>query len=68
MGKVDDIINEFYEGKPTKVQQKRIRYPKINLQPYFIEALEKQVRELKKEGMPEKTILQRMQKALEFHI
>lgn len=68
MSKVEEIINEFYDGKSTKLKQKRIRYPKIDLQDFYIEAMEKQIRELKKTGMKDSVILQRMQKVLEFHI
>lgn len=68
MTRTEQIINEFYQGKATKLKEQRIRFPKINLNSEYISELEKQIADLKKEGMSDKIILQRMQKALEFFV
>jgi hypothetical protein len=64
--KVDNVIEEF---KRTRViPQRRTRYPKISLHPVFEDALHRQVKLLRKEGLDDKVIEDRLQRALPFYI
>ena len=65
MNKVEKIITEY---KKTRVETKRTRYPKINLHPKFEKVLQLQISKWKKEGLTEKQIVDRMQRAIPFHV
>lgn len=63
--KVDKIINEY---KKTRVETKRIRYPKIELHPKFEQIMGLQISKLKREGLTEKQIVDRLQRAIPFYV
>ena len=65
MNKVDEIIKEY---KKTRVETKRVRYPKIDLHPKFESVLDLQIKKLKREGLDEKKIIDRLQRAIPFYV
>lgn len=65
MNKVEEIINEY---KKSRVETKRIRYPKIELHPKFESVLDLQIKKLKREGLDEKKIIDRLQRAIPFYV
>lgn len=65
MKQVDKIINEY---KKTRVETKRIRYPKIDLHPKFEKIMELQISKLKRDGLSEKQIVDRLQRAIPFYV
>lgn len=62
----EEILKEELQDK-TKLIQKRIRRPKINLQPEFERRLKAQILMNRKEGMSDKVILERLQKIIQFY-
>lgn len=65
MNKVEEVINEY---KKTRVETKRIRYPKIELHPKFEGILDLQIKKLKQDGLNEKQIVDRLQRAIPFYV
>lgn len=64
--KVNDIIKENYKSIPIK---SRIYYPRnFNLSKEFITSFKKEVLRLKGENVPEKDIIRKITRALNFHI
>lgn len=65
MNKVDKIIKEY---KKTRVETKRTRYPKIELDDDFEEILKLQISEWRKNGLNDKKIVDRFCRAIPFHV
>jgi len=63
--KVDNVINEYKSSLTTTT---RSRYPKIELHDVFIRVLDKQIKLLKKQGLSDKIIKDRLQRVIPFHI
>lgn len=63
--KVDKIINEY---KKTRMETKRVHYPKINLHPKFEQIMEIQISKLREEGLSDKKIVDRLQRAIPFYV
>ncbi len=65
MNKVDKIIKEY---KKTRVETKRTRYPKIQLNRYFKKILKLQISKWKETGLTDKQIVDRFCRAIPFHV
>lgn len=65
MNKVEEIIKEY---KKSRVETKRVRYPKIDLHPKFEGILDLQIKKLKRDGLNEKQIIDRLQRAIPFYV
>lgn len=63
--KVDQLINEYKTSLTTTT---RSRYPKIELHPTFIKCLDSQIKVLKRAGLSDKVIENRLQRVIPFHI
>lgn len=62
---VDKVINEYMK---SRVETKRVRYPKIKLHSKFEKVLGLQIDLWKKEGLTDKQIIDRFQRAIPFHV
>lgn len=65
MSEVNKVINEY---KKSMVTTKRTRYPKLALHPKFEQNLDVQIGLLRKEGLTDKQIIDRLQRAIPFHV
>lgn len=65
MNKLDKVIQEY---KKTRVVTTRNRYPKIDLHEKFVRVLELQITKLRKEGLTDDKIVDRLQRAIPFHV
>jgi len=65
MKKVDKIITEY---KKTRTETIRKRYPKIDLHPNFEKILGLQINKLRENGMTNKEIVDRLQRAIPFYV
>jgi hypothetical protein len=63
--KTDKLLKEYKNSLTTTT---RTRYPKIDLHPTFVSVLDKQINVLRKRGISDKVIKDRLQRAIPFHI
>jgi len=65
MSKVKELINEF---KKTRTETRRTRYPKLELHPTFEKVLNQQINLLRKKGLSDSKITDRLQRAIPFYV
>ena len=65
MNNLDNLINEY---KKTRTVTTRTRYPKIQLHPKFEQVLDLQIAKLRREGLDDKKITERLQRAMPFYV
>jgi hypothetical protein len=65
MKELDKVIQEY---KKSRVVTTRKRYPKIDLHDKFVKVLELQINKLRKEGLTDDKIVDRIQRAIPFHV
>lgn len=63
--KTEKLINEY---KKSMVETRRVRYPKIDLHSKFEHALQLQISKLRRDGLDDKRIIDRLQRAIPFYV
>ena len=65
MTKVDEIIEEYSK---TRIETRRLRFPKLDLHDTFKRILIAQINKLMSSGLSDVKIIERMQKAIPFFV